>query len=579
MGTSMQQAPGRSAHPGVGPTEQHRLEEALARLKERAARFARLSLDERVALARSMQAGYVRIAEESVRAACEAKGVARGTPLEGEEWCLGPWMVVRHLRLVQETLLALKKMGSTPIGNICHTADGRVAVEVFPASAIDGLLFNKVTVEVQLQAGMTTEALDRSRAPFYRGRVHDGRVCLLLGGGNVNAIPSMDVITKLFNDGTVCLLKMNPVNAYLGPYLERAYEEPIRQGYLAIVYGGVEQGAYLVQHGAVDEVHITGSDESYDRIVWGAPGSDRDARKTSGKPLLAKPITAELGNVSPVIVVPGPYSDKELAYQAEDIASALTFNASFDCNAAKVVVTAGGWPLRDRLIAALGDALARAPARKAYYPGAEARYRRFLEGRPNVRQFGTVSEGYLPWAFCPGLDPAREDLAFTRESFSPILFETSVGSAAVPEFLDSAVAFANERLWGTLNATLVVHPKIHKDPVLGAAVERAITDLRYGSVGVNAWPGLLFAYATPPWGAFPGASPADIQSGTGWVHNTSMLEGIEKAVLRHPITTKPKPGYSLSHRSAHTLMRRLAALEEQGNWTRVPAVLSAAMRA
>src|SRR2546426_3080025 len=41
--------------------------------------------------------------------------------------------------------------------------------------------------------------------------------------------------------------------------------------------------------------------------------------------------------VSPVMVIPGPYTDRELAFQAEDVASALTYNASFDCNAAKVV--------------------------------------------------------------------------------------------------------------------------------------------------------------------------------------------------------------------------------------------------
>ena len=70
-----------------------------------------------------------------------------------------------------------------------------------------------------------------------------------------------------------------------------------------------------------------------------------------------------------------------------------------------------------------------------------------------------------------------------------------------------------------------------------------------------------------------------IQSGAGWVHNTSMLEGIEKAVMRHPITAMPKPAYSLSHRSAHALMARMTALEERGSWAKVPAVLAAAMRA
>jgi aldehyde dehydrogenase (NAD(P)+) len=110
-------------------------------------------------------------------------------------------------------------------------------------------------------------------------------------------------------------------------------------------------------------------------------------------------------------------------------------------------------------------------------------------------------------------------------------------------------------------------------------VERAITKLRYGSVNVNAWSGYLFAFGTPPWGAHPSSTLADIQSGRGWVHNTPMLEGIEKAVMRHPITAMPKPSYFPTHRSSHLLMQRMAALEENSSWTRVPAVLAAAMRA
>jgi aldehyde dehydrogenase (NAD(P)+) len=96
---------------------------------------------------------------------------------------------------------------------------------------------------------------------------------------------------------------------------------------------------------------------------------------------------------------------------------------------------------------------------------------------------------------------------------------------------------------------------------------------------VNAWSGYLFAFVTPPWGAHPSSTLADIQSGTGWVHNTPMLEGIEKAVMRHPITAMPKPTYHPSHRSVHRLMPRMTALEEKSSWLKVPGVLAAAMRA
>ena len=273
-----------SARPATpAPSSAQRLDEAVARVREGAARLARLSLDDRVALARSMQAGYLAIARDSVHAACAAKGLRLGTPLEGEEWTLGPWFVVRQLRLLQQSLLALKHTGNTGIGPLGRTTDGRLTAQVFPAGTIDGTLFKGVRIDVHLQQGVTESDLSGSRASFYKGRVHDGRVVAVMGAGNVNGIPSMDLITKIFNEGKACVLKMNPVNAYLGPYLERAFAGAIRDGYLAVVYGGAEEGSYLVRHTGVDEVHITGSDKTYDMMMWGPPGAERDLEK-AGEP-------------------------------------------------------------------------------------------------------------------------------------------------------------------------------------------------------------------------------------------------------------------------------------------------------
>ena len=60
--------------------------------------------------------------------------------------------------------------------------------------------------------GVTEESLEEDRAPFYRVSPHRGRVVLILGGGNISSIPVMDVLTKLFNEGKVCVLKMSPIN-------------------------------------------------------------------------------------------------------------------------------------------------------------------------------------------------------------------------------------------------------------------------------------------------------------------------------------------------------------------------------
>jgi acyl-CoA reductase-like NAD-dependent aldehyde dehydrogenase len=562
------------------PSSAEQLDRAIARVRESAKTFVKLSLDQRVRLARSMQAGYLRIARASVEAACAAKGIPLGTPMEGEEWSLGPWFVVRHLRLLAQSLQSLEKTGNTPVGKLGRTADQRLSVQVFPAGVIDGLLFQGVRVDVHLQAGVTASEMENSRARFYKKPDHDGRVVLVLGGGNVNGIPSMDVLSKMFNEGKTCILKMNPVNAYLGPFLEEAFADAIRQGFLAIVYGGAEEGAYLANHQEVDEVHLTGSDRTFESIVWGPPGTIRDARKAQGRPVLRKPVTAELGNVSPIIVVPGTFSEKQLLYQAEDVAAGLTCNASFDCNANKVLILSKGWPQREAFLAGVERALSRAATRRAYYPGARDRWRSYSKDRPSIKRFGDETDEVLPWTLVRNLDSNdSEERAFAGESFCSILFETEIESADPVEFLDRAVHFANERLWGTLSAGLVVHPKSMKDPMIGSAVEYAITNLRYGAVTVNAWSGYLFAFVTPPWGAHPSSTLGDIQSGSGWVHNTAMLEGIEKAVLRHPITAMPKPTYFPSHRSAHVVMPRMTALEENASWKKVPGVMAAAMRA
>ncbi|MGE5230654.1 MAG: aldehyde dehydrogenase family protein [Deltaproteobacteria bacterium] len=551
----------------------------VSRLREGAVALARLSLRERVGLARAMQASYLAQAEEIVRASCAAKGLRQGTPSEGEEWATGPWCVVRHLRLVTEALESLARTGNTPIGSVERTTGGRLAVRVFPASRIDGILFGGITVDVHLLDGVTEEAMHASRAPFYRGRAHDGRTVLVLGAGNLSGIPAMDVITKLFNEAKACLLKMNPVNAYLGPFMEAAFAEPIRQGFLAIAYGGSAEGAHLIDHPGIDEIHLTGSDATYDRIVWGPPGAERETRKARNEPLVTKPITAELGNVSPVILVPGPYSDRELAFQARSIAGAVTCNASFNCNSAKMLITPRGWARRDALLAAVEQAWASAPARVAYYPGAADRWRQLTRNRPRIRLIGGESDGRLPWTLLPGLDaddPA--EAAFSTEPFCSVLSETPVASDDPVDFLERAVDFANERLWGTLSADIVVHPATLRDPRVASVFEQAISRLRYGAVTVNSWSGFVFTYGTPPWGAYPGSTRADIQSGTGWVHNTSMLEGIEKVVLRHPLTIVPKPTTFPGHRTAHTLLRRLTQLEGNHVWTGVPGVVAAAMR-
>jgi hypothetical protein len=551
------------------------------RIKEGSRAWVRVTLGERIALLEELRRSYFAIAEPSVRAACEAKGLDPESPTAGEEWLAGPLVVLRNLRLLVESLRDIQRQGVPHIPSdwLRTLENGQLCARLYPADTLDSMLLMKHEGEVRFQPGVTAANLREHQASFYR-RPHEGRLCAVLGAGNVNSIPPADCLYKLFVEGTACVLKMNPVNAYLGPFLEQAFAPLVRRNVFAVVYGGAEEGAALIHHPDVDEVHITGSDKTHDLLLWGPPGPEADARRARNEPLLRKAITSELGNISPVIVVPGPYSDGEVRFQGSSIAGMVANNASFNCNSAKLLVQPRDWRHREKVVDAVHSSLGRTHARRAWYPGAEQRWKKFTEGRPGLRLVGTPREGELPFALVPDVDATQEhDRVFKQEPWCTVLSETGLpGSDDPVAFLEKAVPFVNEKVWGTLCATLVVHPKSLKDPAVNAAVEKAIRELRYGAVAVNTWPAAVFALASLPWGGHPTSAPHDIQSGLGWVHNTYMLENIEKSVLRAPLTGFPPAPWIPGHRGLLALARRLAEFEMGPSWLKIPPIAAAAMR-
>jgi acyl-CoA reductase-like NAD-dependent aldehyde dehydrogenase len=541
------------------------LEQALAVLSERATPFARAPLAEKVTWLREIGSRFHELGPRLVAAAGEAKGVSRGSPLEGEEWLAAIVPIIRNLKQLADSLDQVRRAGVPSIDpeRISLTAQGRLAVQMTPHEWYDGLLYAPFRAKTWLAAQVDTAQVRKLQASFYQRSAPEGRVVLVLGAGNVASIPVLDVVYKSFVEGAVCVLKMSPVNAYLGSAFELALAPLISRGFLRIVYGGAEVGAYLAEHPGVDELHITGSIETHDRIVWGPPGAEQARRKKLGTPLFDKPVSSELGNISPVLLVPGKYSDRELSAMARGIAGMVVQNASFNCNAAKMLITPRGFAQREALLARLQTELAQIPPRKAYYPGAEARFAALTKDAAHVTRIGDASPGQLPWTLISGLDPRSDAAQFEVEPFCSILSEVSVGSADPLEFLASATEFANDRLWGTLNAMLYVTPETERDPALSRALEHAIGDLRYGTVGLNQWPSAAYALATAPWGGHPSATLADAQSGLGWVHNSLMLDAtaIEKTVMRGPLRAFPVPPYFPGHRSLHLLGRALADFE------------------
>ena len=148
-----------------------------------------------------------------------------------------------------------------------------------------------------------------------------------------------------------------------------------------------------------------------------------------------------------------------------------------------------------------------------------------MEENPQADVVGQSGEGVVPWTLLTGVDAKNDHRFFTEELWCGAAVEVALDSSDTHSFLRDSVEFANERLFGNLSCSLFVHPDTEK--AHPKEVDTAIADLRYGSVSVNANTQLGFGLMKLRWGAFPGNTPQNIQSGTGQTHNSMLFDYTE----------------------------------------------------
>ncbi len=506
------------------------------------------------------------------------------SPWVGEEWVTGPWALAAGINGYLETLEAVAAGRLPDLRGVHPGPGGRLVVPVFPRTVFDRLLMSGITAEVWMEPGIEAGNLAEHMAGFYRQHEPAGAVALVLGAGNINSIPPLDALYRLLAHGEVVLLKLNPVNSYLEEILEEVFQPMVANGYLRVTSGGAEVGEYLTRHSGIDTIHITGSAATHDAIVFGS-GEEGRRRKLHGEPLLEKTVTSELGGVGPVIVVPGPWSPADLRFQAEHVATMKFHNSGCNCVAAQVLVLPAQWELRQAFLDELRRVIGELPPRVAYYPGSGARQERAAAHHPRAERFA----GEVPRTLITDVDPeAAGDVCFTTEVFGPVLAETSLPGAGAASFLEHAVAFCNDRLDGTLGATILVHPRTARE--LGPELDRALAGLRYGAIGVNVWNAVAFLLAQASWGAYPGHTPAEVGSGIGVVHNTFLFDQPEKTVARGPFyqfprswmhgdpSLLPRPPWFVTNRTADTTARRVANFAIDPGWRHVPGIFLSALR-
>ena len=553
------------------------LEPQLSALRAGAQSWSDLSLRAKRDLLRQVRASTLAAASDWVDAACAIKGIAPNTPTAGEEWSTGPFSVITATIALEKTL-TLIDAGRSPISavEVGRAPGQRTTLAVYPYVAKDTVL-RGFEARVWLRPGVSLDDARAGIARELRRADPRPRVTLVLGAGNITAIPALDVLGALYQENSAVILKLNPLTDDLLEAIEAAFAPLIDLGVLVVTTGDRGLGQQLIADDRIDRVHLTGSRHSHDAIVWGE-GEDAARRRAAGEPLLTKRVSSELGGVGPAIVVPDEtWSETNVDDVARNVVTQRLHNSGFNCVATQIVVIPQAWGKADAFVARLRHHMAAAPDRAAYYPGASSRQLDVVAVHPDASVLG--GDPNVPRTLVDHLDPGNADEhLFTKEAFGPVLGVVRLpGTREAGPYLAAAVEFANTMLAGTLSVSIHVHPTTQE--ALGPRFDDLIAELHYGTIGINAWSGTVFGMPGGTWGAYPGNTLADVGSGIGIVHNALLLDPdqVERTVAEGPWRAHPTPLWYVDNRTAHITARRMTRFAGIDSWAIAAPIGAAAL--
>lgn len=549
--------------------------------------WATTSVEKRIELLQAIKDALIKVAPGWAETAARKKLIPAGSPLAGEEWISGPYTLMSACNALMLTLSQLPRKGFLRHLPQRRLVNGQIVLRVMPHSIWDRLLLSGVSAEVWMRPGINEGNVAAHTAVAYDvpPSKRRGRLALVLGAGNIAAISPLDAFQKLFIENQVVLLKMNPVNDYLADYLRAALKPLIDCDALRVVKGDGSLGAYLTQHRLVEEIHITGAGATHDAIVWGT-GVEGRSNKAARRPANLRRITSELGAVCPTIVVPGHWSQSDIRFQAEQIATQKLHNSGFNCVACQTLILPKSWAQIDDLLREIRQVMFQSGKREAYYPGS---HQRTAEFQVRSGEHQDIDRGPEAPA-CVLADMDRGDTAWLarNEVFGPAFAMKFLDVADPAAYLEQAIDFANSQLHGTLGANIIVHPKTMRQ-IGTERFERLLLNLRYGTIAINAWTGLGFLLSPCPWGGFPGGDLVDPQSGVGTVHNSFMLEETERTIVRAPwrpfprgllslqFSLLPRPPWFITNQRQHVLGKLLTEFQYRPSWLKLPRIFMNAL--
>ena len=472
------------------------------------------------------------------------KGTTK-TPAEGEEWLGGPFASVLATQYYIKSLtndddLKEKKYNSE-----------ENSYKVFPNNFTERITFPFIDAKVIFNKSMSFDDINKYRGFSKRYNI-DPSITLVLGAGNFSSIPYLDVLYHLITRKSVILLKLNPVNEYLKPVFEKVFQNFIERGYIIVTTGNIDESKYMASHPGINHIHLTGSDKTFEDIVYGRELTDRERKSKSLSKINNKPITSELGNVTPIIIHPGKWSTSDIKYQARKIVTAKLNNNGFNCIAAQVVVLPDGWGQTDTLIKFVKHYMSKAKERKAYYPESIERLEK-LEKDKGYERVNSLS--------CVTPHLTREIKAYSKfeidEVWSSTIYFKKIEYTSIEDFANKAIDYCNDELWGNLGVSVIIkdHDRKFNKHITNLYIEK----LNYGTVAVNEWAAIGYIIPQLPWGGFPGNRDNDIQSGQSVVHNSMLFESPLKGVVntKFRISRIIDPPWFVTNKRARRLFKNL----------------------
>jgi aldehyde dehydrogenase (NAD(P)+) len=472
------------------------------------------------------------------------KGTTK-TPAEGEEWLGGPFASVLATQYYIKSLtndddLTEKKYNSE-----------ENSYKVFPNNFTERITFPFIDAKVIFNKSMSFDDINKYRGFSKRYEI-DPSITLVLGAGNFSSIPYLDVLYHLITRKSVILLKLNPVNEYLKPVFEKVFQNFIERGYIIVTTGNIDESKYMANHPGINHIHLTGSDKTFEDIVYGRELTEKERTTKSLSKINNKSITSELGNVTPIIIHPGKWSTSDIKYQARKIVTAKLNNNGFNCVAAQVVVLPDGWGQTDTLIKFVKHYMSKAKERKAYYPESIERLEK-LEKEKGYERVNALS--------CVTPHLTREIKAYSKfeidEVWSSTIYFKKIEYTSIEDFANKAIDYCNEELWGNLGVSVII--KDHDRKFNKHITNLYIDKLNYGTVAINEWAAIGYIIPQLPWGGFPGNRDNDIQSGQSVVHNSMLFESPLKGVVntKFRISRLIDPPWFVTNKKARRLFKNL----------------------